>query len=339
MPGFVLPAFLGLLACPVFTRVVPLARTGARSFVARSVFVFGTVLALLTVLGRVGIETLAPDTETCGYLAPGVFGILFGGIGHFFDRINTLVDKGKRGKRPQDQGAGVTALDAEGGIPGATLALTRVRGAAAWLVVRSGAKPGTVAEIRGDKAIIGRSPDCAIRLDHPSVGSPHALIRVKQGKYTLSDVGSRTGTWVNGKLEAGVVLRDGSRISIGSTELFFSKPDGGGDKDKAKDGKQTVGGVLLVRSGPAMGQSYQFGRGDVVIGSEPGESGAQITDPTVSKRHALLRCMTRSCRLYDLGSTNGTKVDGVELQGVPLENGNIVKFGEIEAQFVHEEPA
>ncbi len=51
----------------------------------------------------------------------------------------------------------------------------------------------------------------------------------------------------------------------------------------------------------------------------------------------MLRCMSRVCRLYDLGSTNGTKVDGAELNGVLLQNGDLLKFGETELQFVHEE--
>ena len=74
-----------------------------------------------------------------------------------------------------------------------------------------------------------------------------------------------------------------------------------------------------------------------MIGSNPGDSGAQIDDPAISQRHALLRCLTKVCRLYDLASTNGTKVNGVELDGVALKSGDILRFGNVEVQFVHEE--
>jgi len=47
----------------------------------------------------------------------------------------------------------------------------------------------------------------------------------------------------------------------------------------------------------------------------------------------------RGCLLFDLGSANGTKVDDVELNGVPLQSGDILKFGDAEGQFVHEESA
>jgi len=47
--------------------------------------------------------------------------------------------------------------------------------------------------------------------------------------------------------------------------------------------------------------------------------------------------MPRGARLYDLGSANGTKVDDEEMIGVTLKNGDILKFGDAEVQFVHEE--
>ena len=75
----------------------------------------------------------------------------------------------------------------------------------------------------------------------------------------------------------------------------------------------------------------------MVIGSNPGDSGAQIDDPSISQRHALLRSLTKVCRLYDLASTNGTRVDDTELDGVVLKNGDVLKFGSVEVQFVHEE--
>ena len=185
-------------------------------------------------------------------------------------------------------------------------------------------------------AIVGSRAECAGHLDDSSVAPDHAVINAHRGKYALSDLGSRTGTWVNGKLEAGAVLKDGSRISIGTSELFYTKVGAaeGGDAD---GGGEPGDGVLLVRSGPSMGRSFQVGRGDMLIGSRPGDSGAQIDDPSISQHHALLRRLTKVIRLYDLGSTNGTKVDDVELHGVALQNGDILKFGNVEVQFVHEE--
>ena len=88
-----------------------------------------------------------------------------------------------------------------------------------------------------------------------------------------------------------------------------------------------------------MGQTFQIERGDLVIGRQPGDRGARLDDSAVNGRHALLRSLPRGCLLFDLGSANGTKVDDVELNGVPLQSGDILKFGDAEVQFVHEESA
>jgi pSer/pThr/pTyr-binding forkhead associated (FHA) protein len=86
-----------------------------------------------------------------------------------------------------------------------------------------------------------------------------------------------------------------------------------------------------------MGQSFPVPQGDLVIGRQPEEGGARIDDPFVSRRHALLRQMPREARLYDLRSINGTKIDDKELTGVLLKNGDTLKFGDVEVQFVQEE--
>jgi pSer/pThr/pTyr-binding forkhead associated (FHA) protein len=79
------------------------------------------------------------------------------------------------------------------------------------------------------------------------------------------------------------------------------------------------------------------GNQDLVLGRRPGEGGGQIDDPAVSLRHALVRLTEHGCVIYDLGSANGTSVDDVSLTGVLLQNGDIVRVGEVELQFVLEE--
>ena len=42
------------------------------------------------------------------------------------------------------------------------------------------------------------------------------------------------------------------------------------------------------------------------------------------------------CRLYHLGSNNGTDVDGRNVGGVALNDGGVIKLGKIEVRFVRE---
>jgi pSer/pThr/pTyr-binding forkhead associated (FHA) protein len=240
-----------------------------------------------------------------------------------------------RGKKQDGSGAeeeSKSPLGAAEGPPGATMVLSTVPRAAAWLVVRSGGTPGKIHELMRGQATIGRGEDSDIQLEDASVGSPHALIKVQGKRYLLYDLGSNSGTWVNGKGVTGAFLRDGSRISMGASEIFFTQIGDPGE------GGAAASGVLLVRSGPSMGQSFPVGDGDLVIGRRPGENGARIDDTAVSLRHALVRPTPHGVVIYDLGSANGTSVDDVSLAGVLLENGDIVKLGRAELQFVLEEP-
>lgn len=75
----------------------------------------------------------------------------------------------------------------------------------------------------GDAAVvIGRSPECDIVLDDPNVSRRHAEVKVVNGSYAVSDLGSTNGTRVNGiavTLER--ALRDGDIIGLGSHDIRF----------------------------------------------------------------------------------------------------------------------
>jgi pSer/pThr/pTyr-binding forkhead associated (FHA) protein len=57
------------------------------------------------------------------------------------------------------------------------------------------------------------------------VSRKHAEIRLRLGRYTLYDLQSTNGTYVNGRRVAEVVLADGDRLSIGGVELEFRASD------------------------------------------------------------------------------------------------------------------
>ena len=224
-------------------------------------------------------------------------------------------------------------LTGEGGAPpGATMVFQTVPIQMATLVVKSGDEEGKTLKLAEGRTTIGSAPDSEVKLDHPSVDWAHALIRASQGRHTLFDLGSAAGTWVNGDAVSGTFIGDGSSISVGSTELYFTRTGSAAADPESKGfGKN---GVLMVRSGPSKGSSFPVGDDDVVIGRKPGEGGAQIDDPSISQRHALVRPSTDGCLVYDLGSYNGTKVNGVELAGNSLSSGDVVKLGEVEMEFV-----
>ena len=76
-----------------------------------------------------------------------------------------------------------------------------------------------------DPLAIGRDPQNDITLDDRRVSRKHAEIRLRLGRYTLYDLQSTNGTYVNGRRVAEKVLDDGDKISVGGLELVFRSAD------------------------------------------------------------------------------------------------------------------
>jgi len=71
-------------------------------------------------------------------------------------------------------------------------------------------------------AVIGRDPDCAVRIDSPKVSRRHARIRVRGATATIEDLGSKNGTKIGARPVEGVTsLSDGDEIVIGPAQLLF----------------------------------------------------------------------------------------------------------------------
>ncbi len=75
----------------------------------------------------------------------------------------------------------------------------------------------------GQSWAIGRGDGCAVMLDSRSVSRLHALIQRRDaGDFSLVDLGSRNGSFVNGRrVSLPVVLHDRDRVVFGDQELTF----------------------------------------------------------------------------------------------------------------------
>lgn len=85
---------------------------------------------------------------------------------------------------------------------------------------------------------------------------------------------------------------------------------------------------LVVRKGPRPGQVFPLSEDTISIGRDP-LSDIVINDPEVSRQHARLTKTGDSYSLQDMGSTNGSFVDGQRLGGDPviLKPGQAIMFG------------
>jgi len=71
--------------------------------------------------------------------------------------------------------------------------------------------------------LLGRTAESVLRFTADSASRRHARIVVTTGQAVLEDLGSKNGTFLNGRrLQGGVALADGDEITIGRTVLVFS---------------------------------------------------------------------------------------------------------------------
>jgi len=77
----------------------------------------------------------------------------------------------------------------------------------------------------GESIVLGSSSDCDIQLDEPGVSSRHAAIRLIEGNsLQLTDLGSRTGTLLNGEPVSETLLGSGDEIRIGTCRWMLQAP-------------------------------------------------------------------------------------------------------------------
>ena len=92
----------------------------------------------------------------------------------------------------------------------------------ASLKVIQGNNPGQVIELSGERSVLGRSPDCEIILEVAAVSRRHAVITRDEDRYTVQDMGSRNGTFVNGhRVVDRSPLRNGDQLLICDLLLAF----------------------------------------------------------------------------------------------------------------------
>ena len=90
------------------------------------------------------------------------------------------------------------------------------------LVIRSGGgRTGETFALDRPQTTIGRSPECDIFLDDVTVSRRHAVVARGDDGFTIEDLGSLNGTFLNrSRIENGV-LENGDELQIGKYRLIF----------------------------------------------------------------------------------------------------------------------
>ena len=101
-------------------------------------------------------------------------------------------------------------------------------------------------------------------------------------------------------------------------------------------GAPPLGPTSVIRIGQ---RRVILGQGESTVGRDA-DCDVVINDASVSRHHAIIVVAGRQALIRDLDSKNGTRVGGVRInRETMLESGEVVTFGNIEAEFVVEVPS
>lgn len=202
----------------------------------------------------------------------------------------------------------------------------RVRLGAAQPVLLVQWEGGAVtAPLTKDVITLGRAPDNDIVVAAPIVSAHHARLERQPDGYRIVDLNSRNGLAVNGQRIQQKTLRDGDAVSVlGQVWLRYRRAAGFAPADQPLAPEQSV-----IRQLDLMRQNQ------ITIGRSA-DNDLQLDDPRVSRHHALLERLGSRFRLRDLGSDNGTFVNGQPVKGMvwlkPGDQIHIAKFRLVFAQ-------
>ena len=220
--------------------------------------------------------------------------------------------------------------------PGETRVIGKSPSSMTWLAGTAGAAVGQTFHLKKGNNTMGRDAGNAVVLDDPYASRQHAVVRVEDGKAHLFDLGSSGGTKVNGKGIGGGRLEPNSVIRVGETELSLLQVDNpkqfaqatmSGNTMMDRRGEQV--GVLVVKSGVDAGKSFMLSEGDNTIGRGNGPA-ISLSDESVSRQHAVIRCQDGKLTLFDVGSRSGTALNGQSISGHPITNGDVISVGRSE---------
>ncbi len=91
--------------------------------------------------------------------------------------------------------------------------------------------------------------------------------------------------------------------------------------------------LVVTSEGPLRGQTLPIEADECVVGRRD-NSDLQLSDPHVSRSHAVIRRQGGATWVEDLGSTGGTFVNGQQIVSAhALKHGDAVRFGTVETRY------
>ncbi|MBZ6474250.1 FHA domain-containing protein [Streptomyces griseocarneus] len=173
---------------------------------------------------------------------------------------------------------------------------------------------------------VGRDPSSDIVLQDARVSWHHAVLRAVEDHWTLEDTGSTNGTYTEGHRVQSVDVHPGSVVRFGNPSDgpaavvtgVRPRPAERPSSVSHPSATGTFRSPTSVRPLPT--RTVRIGRGT--------DNDLILDDLVVSRRHAELRALPGGGHeIVDLGSHNGTYLNGVSVRRGPVLPGDIIGIG------------
>lgn len=345
MGGAVLGYVFLLLATWLYHELAPLNQVGVPALqVLRRTLVWGIWGCGL----GMGVGVVSRSARR---LLQGCVGGLLGGLagGLLFDVLSLIFG-----------GAGVGRFVGFAGIGlcvGLATALVEQLTSVAWVQFLSGSREGQSIYLHRDTVVLGRDELADVPLfGEPVLSRAQAILQLTPAP-TIHEVGAEPLLRVDGTPLRSAALYDGALIEIGAHRLRFHQREGVvRDLSREPEPKVsavaldvTLHGAELPRNGGSMRGSTgaEFGGGaavlrclagpDVkpVVALRPGltlgrerDNDVPLVDARVSRYHARIDFIEGAWVLSDLGSSNGTRLNGVRIVRGGLQPGDYLYLGD-----------
>jgi hypothetical protein len=222
-----------------------------------------------------------------------------------------------------------------------------------------GRKPVQVYNLEQTRVRIGRETGVDIVIDNPAVSRLHAELRKEGDGWTLTDMGSANGTFLNGrKIAATELIKAGDEIGMGKFSLLFEKAldapvaptqatksgplslDGGPGTMhiKAHEVTQLLNEAskqrraqIVWEAGGQKGTHYLADAPAVLIGTD---DLCDVVTPKGPKHHLLVIRVGKTCEIRNLAMFGKMKVGGAVSRKARLKDGDVAEMGGVKLTFV-----
>jgi pSer/pThr/pTyr-binding forkhead associated (FHA) protein len=184
---------------------------------------------------------------------------------------------------------------------------------------------------------IGSAPDSHVRLDQDDVAPVHAELQLQGGSVTLRVPDPGNPVTVNGKsVHGAMALRGGDTIGVGGVQMRFvvvekasSSATSAADNDSGATRLRMAIPKYVLRgvSGAAFGKTFPIGALTVIGRAQ--ECDVSIASEEMSRRHAQVKPTPDGLLVEDLGSANGTYINGQRVQSGLLKAGDELRLDAI----------